>query len=246
MGNERLRSAVVRSGRDAGDIAQALRVDRKTAERWLSGRSPHPRHRRALAQLLGHEEGFLWPQSADGARLQLSARAELVTLYAHRAAVPNELWLDLLAKASRRIEILAYAALFLPELDPRIVADLAAKADAGAVVRIALGDACSAAIRLRGEEEGIGDGMAARVTMTLGHLEPLLGCPGVDLHVHDTTLYNSMFRFDDDLLVNAHLYGAKAYQNPVLHLRQVEGGSLFDDYANSFDRVWALSKAYTR
>lgn len=246
MANDRLRSALRRSGRGATEVAEVLRVDPKTVERWLGGRSPHPRHRQAVAQLLGHEEAYLWPDTAAVERVASASRSELVTLYPHRSAVPSELWLELLSRASRNVDVLAYAALFLPELDPSLVNDLAGRAAEGARVRVALGEADGAAVRLRGDEEGIGHGMAARVTMTLAHLEPLVGEPGVEVHVHGTTLYNSIFRFDDELLVNTHLYGAKAYQNPVLHLRRVEGGSLFTDYVNSFERVWAQSKAYSR
>lgn len=123
---------------------------------------------------LGRDEAYLWPDAVDQQRLAGASRAELVTLYPHRSAVPTELWLELLSRAGSCIEVLAYAALFLPELDPRIVDDLAARAEQGAAVRIALGDVQSDAVRLRGEEEGIGQGMAARVTMTLAHLAPLV------------------------------------------------------------------------
>jgi hypothetical protein len=42
---------------------------------------------------------------------------------------------------------------------------------------------------------------------------------------------------DDDLLVNAHVYGAPAAHSPVLHLRRLSGGQLFDHYQASFERV---------
>jgi hypothetical protein len=46
-------------------------------------------------------------------------------------------------------------------------------------------------------------------------------------------------------LVNAHAYGAPAAQSPVLHLRQLPGGRLFEHYLASFDRVWELAKPAT-
>ncbi|MDX2817537.1 hypothetical protein PV410_34245 [Streptomyces sp. PA03-5A] len=36
--------------------------------------------------------------------------------------------------------------------------------------------------------------------------------PGVEVRSHDTILYNSIYRFDDDVLVNPHVLGA-----PALH-----------------------------
>ena len=44
------------------------------------------------------------------------------------------------------------------------------------------------------------------------------------------------------MLVNTHIWGANAYSSPVLHLRQVQGGSLFAGYAKSFDAVWAACR----
>jgi hypothetical protein len=93
-------------------------------------------------------------------------------------------------------------------------------------------------VRRRGEEERIGDGLAARVRLGLLYLQDAIGAPGVELRFHATTLYNSIYRFDDDMLVNAHVYGAPAAHSPVLHLRRLPGGQLFDHYQASFERVW--------
>jgi hypothetical protein len=60
----------------------------------------------------------------------------------------------------------------------------------------------------------------------------------VEVRFHATTLYNSIYRFDNDLLVNAHVYGAPAAHSPVLHLRRLPGGRLVDHYQASFERVW--------
>jgi hypothetical protein len=108
----------------------------------------------------------------------------------------------------------------------------------GTKVRLTLGDPDSEAVRRRGEEEGIGDGLAARVRLGLLYLREAIGAPGVELRFHATTLYNSLYRFDDDLLVNAHVYGAPAAHSPVLHLRRLPGGQLVNHYQASFERVW--------
>jgi hypothetical protein len=95
----------------------------------------------------------------------------------------------------------------------------------------------------RGEEEQIGDGLAARVRLGLLYLRDALGAPGVELRFHATTLYNSIYRFDDDMLVNTHVYGAPAAHSPVLHLRRLPGGRLVDHYQASFERVWEQASA---
>lgn len=70
------------------------------------------------------------------------------------------------------------------------------------------------------------------------------GAPGVSVRLHGTTLYNSLYRYDNELLVNTHAYGVPAGQAPVLHLRQLQGGRLFDHYMRSFERVWELAQPF--
>ena len=115
---------------------------------------------------------------------------------------------------------------------------MAAKAEAGTKIRLLLGDPDSAAVAQRGAEEGIGDGLAARVRISATYLKTAAATPGCELRRHATTLYNSIYRFDEDVLANTHVYGAPAAQSPVLHLRRVPGGRLFDHYIESFERVW--------
>ena len=245
MRNERLASAMADRTLSARAVAEQLMVDAKTVERWLQGRVPQPRHRQVLAGLLAQPESYLWPElrgtHAGGAS---SSATGLVSLYAHRCDVPQPLWSSLIQQATERIDVLAYAALFLPEDHPDLVASLAARSTEVAV-RIALGDPSSDKVAERGIEEELYDGMAARIRMTLKHLRPLATCPQVAVHLHSTTLYNSIFRFDDQMLVNTHIYAGPAYASPVLHLRKSPGCSLFDSYANSLDAVWATSTPIT-
>jgi hypothetical protein len=62
---------------------------------------------------------------------------------------------------------------------------------------------------------------------------------GVAVRFHSTTPYNSIYRFDNEMLVNTHAYGFPSTHAPVLHLRRLSSGELFDTYADSFDRVWS-------
>jgi Domain of unknown function (DUF5919) len=239
VANERLRSCITGARLTITEVAAQVGVDPKTVERWIVlGRIPHRSHRWATASLLGTDEAYLWPELADERRTQAASTSELVTLYPNRGAVPGPLWRSLLEAASDRIDVLVFAGLFLPDGYPEIAKLLAAKAEQGTKVRLTLGDPDSDAVRRRGEEEGIGDGLAARVRLGLLYLRDAVGAPGVELRFHATTLYNSLYRFDDDMLVNAHVYGAPAAHSPVLHLRRLPGGQLFDHYQASFERVW--------
>ena len=61
---------------------------------------------------------------------------------------------------------------------------------------------------------------------------------GIEFRLHDTVLYNSIYRADDQVLANTHIYGFGASQAPVFHLRRVAGGTMVSTYIDSFDRVW--------
>jgi hypothetical protein len=74
--------------------------------------------------------------------------------------------------------------------------------------------------------------------MALAYYRPLLGAPGIEFRQHATCLYNSIFRFDDQMLVNQHVYGVYGYMAPLLHLRRMHDGGLFDTYISSFQRIW--------
>lgn len=237
MSNERLRAALVASGVSTAEIAERVQVDPKTVERWITlGRTPYRTHRWTVANLLGVDAGYLWPETQDEKLTQVASTAEFVAFYPNRGAVPAPLWADLVSEARQEVSLLVYAGLFWFDAFPHIVNTLAAKADAGVRVRLLLGDPDSEAITARGVEEGID--MAARIRLTLNLVAPLLGHDGVEVRLHGTTLYASLYRADDVMLANTHVYGAPAAHSPVLHLHRAPGGRLFEHYARSYERVW--------
>ncbi len=115
---------------------------------------------------------------------------------------------------------------------------LAAKAEAGVRVRILLGDPECEAVAQRGADEGIDDAMAAKIRNVIVLYRPLRAVEGVEFRLHRTVLYNSIYRADDQMLVNTHVYGVPAANAPVFHLRKVAGGSMVTTYVESFERVW--------
>lgn len=167
--------------------------------------------------------------------------AEIVRIYPNRGAVPGELWRSLLNSTREHLDVLVFAGLFLPDGHADFVALLRQKVQAGVKIRYLLGDPESEAVALRGHEEGIADGLAARIRITLTYMAGLREVPGAEIRLHSTALYNSIYRFDGQMLVNAHVYGAPAAHSPVIHLRQTPGG-LFEHYAASFDQVWSTSE----
>ena len=242
MANDRVRDALMRRGLTPDAAADELGVDPKTIERWITtGRTPYRRHRHQLAAMLGEPEVYLWPDALDTERRAEVARSEVVEIYPHRSDSPTALWTRLFAEVDEHLDMLVYAALFLPEQDPKFVAKLAKKAQSGTTMRLLVGDPESVEVSKRGAEEDIGDSLAYRIRNALHHFAPLRGVDGVEVRMHSTTLYNSVFRFDDEMLVSTHVHGLPGAHAPLLHLRRLGEGHLFSTYADSVERVWTAA-----
>ena len=106
-------------------------------------------------------------------------------------------------------------------------------------MRIVLGDPDGPQAAERGEEEGIGDAMAAKIRNALALYRPLLAVENIEIRLHRTVLYNSIYRADEQLLVNQHTYGIPAAQAPVFCLSSTDDGEMAALYLESFERVWA-------
>ncbi|MEU7004510.1 XRE family transcriptional regulator [Nonomuraea sp. NPDC046570] len=238
--NDNLRHALINARLQPVDVAAHLAVDPKTVQRWLNGRIPHPRHRWAVADLLHIDEADLWPD----AQRRRAISGEVQAVYPHRWAVPQAAWRHLFQSATREIGILTYSGLFLAE-DTGIIRLLAQQAHAGVRVRILLGDAQAPEVAARGIDEAIGPTvMAARVRNALALYRPLIGIDQAEVRLHQTVLYNSIYRADDDILINTHAYGTLATQAPVIHLRAAEPHAAAATYLTSFENVWATAKHY--
>ena len=138
--------------------------------------------------------------------------------------------------------MLTMAGIFIAE-DSGTVRLFRQKAEAGVQVRLLISDPESPAVALREQEEDIGQGvMAARIRNVLALLRPLRGVEGIEFRLHDACLYTSIFRSDDDVIVNAHVYGVAGSNAPVLHLRQVPGGDMVTLYRDSFEAVWSTAR----
>jgi hypothetical protein len=238
--NEPLRRALLRARLREDDVAARLGVDPKTVRRWLDGRVPYGNNRAALADLVGAEEAELWPD-AGGPLTARTRPEELGAVYPHRWSVPREVWARFFASAEHEIGILAYSALFLAE-DAGIVGILAAKGRTGVTVRIALRDPDSAPVTQRGKHEGIGNAMPAKIRNALALYCSVLATENVEIRLHQSVLYNSIYRVDGQLFVNQYAYGIPAAHAPVFCFQESEGGDMVASYLASFERVWATAE----
>jgi transcriptional regulator with XRE-family HTH domain len=230
---------MLRAGLGTEALAEKAQVSTKTVERWVRGEVvPYPRTRYRVAALLQEDESYLWPEAVDRSSL---AGAELVASYPRRSDVPRHLWTELLGQVRRTVDVLAFAGLFLTEEHPDWTPLLASRAEAGVRVRLLLGDPDGTGLAARDAEYRIGGGVAGRVRAVLDSYQPLAEL--VEIRLHDTPLYNSIYRFDDDMIVNTHVYGILAAYTPTLRPRRVDG-AYFSTYLESFERVWAMARPF--
>ena len=225
-------------------LAESVQVDPKTIERWIvGGRVPYRRHRYAVAAFFGVDEAYIWPDAMDRDEVAAASESEIVSVYPHRWAVPRETWGHLFEQAEREIGILVYSGYFMAE-DAGIKRLLSDKAASGTRVRILLGDPESPYVDERGHSEGIDDTMPSKVRSAIAMFRPLLASDNTEIRLHGTILYNSIYRSDEQMLVNTHIYGTMANNAPVFHLRKIPGGDMVTTYLESFERVWNDARPY--
>lgn len=238
MANERLRALLLERRVTTAKLAEAVQVDAKTVERWVvAGRVPYRKHRYNVAAFFGVDEAFIWPDALDHDQVTAASESEIVAVYPYRRAVPRDAWGHLFGQAEQDIGILAYSCYFLAE-DAGLRQVIGDRAAAGVRVRLLLGDPHSPYVLERGQAEGIGDTMPAKVRSAIAMFRPLQQVPNVEIRLHGTILYNSIFRADDQLFVNTHIYGVMANNAPFFHLRKIPGGAMAVNYFESFERVW--------
>jgi transcriptional regulator with XRE-family HTH domain len=233
---------MLRHGVALEDLAEECGVEPKTVERWINtGRVPHRRHRWAAAKLLTADETYLWPVVLESsqARQGTANQAELVEIFPDRASVPREMWLRLLGDVQERVDVLVFSGTFFAQTQPKVARLLAEAAHRGAEIRLCFGEPNSQAVEIRDREEGLSGTLAAKIRSSLTYYRALPDLDGCEVRLHSATLYASLFRYDDDILVNPHAYGEPASANPTFHFRRLDGGSLAEHYMTSFERVWA-------
>lgn len=239
MTNDRLRASIHAAELTTEELSGRIQVDPKTIERWISkDRVPHRANRQEVARVLDCSETFLWPEVHDPADAAANAEAEVVRIYPSRGSIPSTTWVSLIEGAEQSIDILAFAGSFLHDAVPGFIDLIKDRAAHGVKVRLIFGDPDSSAVTVRGAEEQIGTSLAERCRLSWKYLSPLNKVEGVEMRRHSSTLYASIFRFDDNLLANTHLLGLPASQAPTLHFRCTHTSALFLKYEESFEVTW--------
>jgi transcriptional regulator with XRE-family HTH domain len=110
MRNERLRALLLERGQTPDKLAEAVDVDAKTVERWITkGRTPYRSHRYAVATFLGVDESYIWPDAMGRDEVAAVSESEIVAVYPHRWALPRDTLGRFFSEAEREIGALVYA-----------------------------------------------------------------------------------------------------------------------------------------
>jgi transcriptional regulator with XRE-family HTH domain len=238
MANDRLRTAMLAVNLTVDELAAKVGVDPKTAERWISReRVPHRPTRRKITALLRVKELDVW-LSLTGDVRPAPDESELVHLYPSRSAITGAGWEALINGVQEAMDVLVFSGAFLVE-QYNLVPLIRKKATEGVRFRLLVGDETSPAVIQRAIDEGTPGGLEGRIQLMRRYLTDVAGLDGVEVRTHGTVLYNSIYRFDDDLLVNGHAHGALAGQSPVMHLKRLPNGQIWPHYMRSFERTWS-------
>ena len=255
--NEQLKQALRTAGLEIEDLAKQVDVDPKTAQRWLTGRTPYPRYRRRVADALGVAEHLLWPDAeqtppaiaepADpGANLD---GAGLLGTIQVRDLI------EMLSDAKHQIDLLDYTLLELL-MTPAVLDQLKAKAAAGCRIRIMVADPYDELFRLANQEFPLIEGT---LELDLDDPDPippmrvlsqhafaahdllareLMHRPGIEIRTHSAHRQNTILRFDDELLILIHTWGVATPDAMLLYTSVEQEDGQFQRFADHFQAIW--------
>lgn len=241
--NEQLKAKLVEHGFSPAQFARRVGVELKTVRRWLANAHASVREDNAhqAAKVLHCTPHDLWPTKFPPEVAPVCPDTPVPfspTVYASRTQVPLAVWQDHFAGAQHAIDILVFAATFLFDTLDSFTTTLTEAARRSVQVRFLVGDPHGDNMSLRGEEEGIGESVKARSHNSVELLRPYATTPGFDVRTHQTTLYTSIFRVDDDVIVNFHIYGSPGRDNPVMIFSRSQEPRFWATLERAFTRVW--------
>ena len=241
MKNIALIEAMNRAGLSAAQLHKRVSVSSKTVNNWINhGSIPRRETQIKVANLLDCPIHDLWSDQAPPASYALS---EIVSVWAHRSESPKDLWWKLFEGAEEYVDLLGYAMQFLHEDHKDFVTLLEDKVREGCRVRIIMADPQSSAANERDHEEDLRGGLIARIKTSLTYFEPVIGTANIEIRLQSYPMYNSIFRFDGEMLVTTHLCHDPGRLAPLFHVRQGPKEGIFQRYLESFNYVFETSRA---
>jgi transcriptional regulator with XRE-family HTH domain len=241
MNTQQFQGLLSQTGMSKEQFCSKCGIDVKSINGWIDGSiAPRPASKKRVADALGVPVGELFPEDRVNTT---AAYGEIVNVWAHRSESPKDLWWKLFEGAEEYVDLLGYAMQFFHEDHKDFVALLKDKANDGCQVRIIMADPQSSAANERDHEEDSRGGLVARIQRSLKLFEPVIGTANIDIRLQSYPMYNSIFRFDGEMLVTPHLCHDPGWLAPLFHVRQGSEEGIFQRYLESFDYVFDTSRA---
>lgn len=243
--NLALIQAMADAGMTRAALAKAVGVKPVTVRRWIEGRaSPQEANANDAARALGTTKAALWPSQWPNLHPPSTGTVPL-SAYSARSDIPQSVWVKHFRQAQRHIDLLFYGGTFLFDAVKGFPEAIEYAAAQGAQIRVLIGDPDGVQVPIRGREEQLGPSLAGRCRMAIQHFSTLQ-IDTLEIRLHDTPLYTSLFRSDDALIANPHVLARPASNNPCLVIDAHDHPGLWDTYSHLFERVWSSSRQLTR
>jgi len=207
VANENLKDALRSAGLTAEQFAQIIDVDPKTVQRWVSGRTPYPRHRATVARALDLTEHELWPADTplpavtDRTGTGPGVMGDVTGSWGQDTDPDAPDPIALIGTATDRVDVLDDGRGVIRTLG--LVDALLDRAQRGCQVRV---------LTYQPSRE----------------LYPLIGDDRIELLVFEAPPGHTMIRAGDQMLVTFSFVGDAGEPPPLLQLRRQTDGGLFD------------------
>jgi transcriptional regulator with XRE-family HTH domain len=213
--NTHLRTAITGSGLTLEEFADIVQVDVKTVQRWLAGRTPYPRLRSRAAGALDTTEHALWPDAVpaptapDAPEPTARPPGDMITGYAHATNPGAPSVAELVNAAVERAEI--------------VIPDLASQPGLAELLRERGADGCLVRIIIEDPDERV---------------EALFGIDAIEVRASPAGEDHVLYRSDEQILLVLRRLSSSGESPPVIHLRRLVDGGLFDRLADDFEDRW--------
>lgn len=218
IANIRLRRAMQIAGLTFKDIACKTDANLKTVQRWVyEGRTPRQRRAEKVAELLGVELFWLWPDSADHRDRDRDDVRDSCQMYPSVAGLPPSFFRQVFLSATRELDLLTDSEWLLAQLEgprqPKSTGRLSACPPARLLV---------SPLFVRMYSSGVLDAEVRR---------------------HPAVGGTSIVRADDTMILIPGGGGMAASASPVLFLSRMSDDGPFDRYVQGFEALWEQAAA---
>ncbi|WP_327419428.1 XRE family transcriptional regulator [Streptomyces sp. NBC_01233] len=185
---------------------------------------------------------MIWPEAVT-TRVKVGNDRELVHSYPYRSACPSTVWTRLVNDTTKEMLLSGYTNYFFWTQVPDFAGIVRRKVEGGCRVRFLIGDPEGEITRQREMIEAAALTVSTRIRITLEHLNHLGPLEGLEARFSaESDAVNhvglSVFRFDGDALVTAHLARVIGHDSPMLHLRRQGDGGMFDRFRDHAEELW--------